>query len=53
MKVKFNCPACDFLIEVEAQPMPIEDCDGRSGFYSIEATCKNCGHETETVIRER
>jgi hypothetical protein len=53
MKVNFACEACGSLIEVDAQQMPPEYCGGRLGFYAIEAICNICGHEIETVIRER
>lgn len=31
--------------------MPLEDCGGRDGFFSINQACPECGEEIETVIR--
>jgi len=52
MKVKGRCPYCGLEVELEATPLPSEDCGGRDGFYGIDEDCPHCGEEIETVIRE-
>lgn len=52
MIVKGTCPRCGGDLELEADPLPPEDCGGRAGFYCIDTECPHCGLEIETVISE-